>query len=421
MSQSREFGRFRARWPIFGKEVDALLGELRPDWDALRVSRHLRSRIDAGLAREVAHLHALRARARRRFASGHLPYLTSKGLEQATAEVVADARAERIAEFAGGALVWDATCGVGSDSLALAARGARVVASDRDPLLARCAAANLERAGLAGRVFAADATRPPLAAEFVVLDPDRRAGGERSGNPKDWSPTLDETLTVVGRHRGGCVKLAPAFEPLQGLGPRAEWEWVSLDRELCEVTLWLGELVRTPGSLRTATALRRDGTRTVFRGEPCAVEPHPPERIGQATWLAEPDPAVIRAGIVGALARSFGMAPIAPGIAYLVGDRRPPVGMASAWSILDHVPLDRRLVRAMLRRHDVGPVVVKKRGHPDASALLEKRFRGDGSRPGILAVTRLERGHLALLLAKPEAPGGPMVGDEGFEPPTSSL
>ena len=65
---------------------------------------------------------------------------------------------------------------------------------------------------------------------------------------------------------------------------------------------------------------------------------------------------------------------------------------------------------------------VKKRGHPDSAETLARRLRGSGSRRGWLVVTRLRQGHLALLVEPDSAAASAeVVGDEGLEPPTSSV
>ena len=61
-------------------------------------------------------------------------------------------------------------------------------------------------------------------------------------------------------------------------------------------------------------------------------------------------------------------------------------------------PLDPRRVRRMLDAHDVGAVEVRKRGHPEASEVLARRFAGKGRRRGVLVIARLEQGHHAYLL-----------------------
>ena len=402
--------------PIFGTEVERALGAIPRNASALEVALFLRSELDEPeLARRAAELHELRARAKRRLGDDRLGFLTRKGVEQASALPVARSRARRIASRAGAGIVLDATCGVGSDALALLDAGLACVAADRDWTALRCARANLVRAGHAGRVVLADALRPAVRAEWLVADPDRRAGGARSRDPERASPPLGRLLAVARRFRGACVKLPPAFDPgpLEGELEGASWQWVSSGGELAEVALWLGELAGP--ARREALALGPRGEESRLSGPLATVAPLEPDAARRVAWLAEPDPAVIRSGLVGRLAADVGMAPLAPGIAYLGGDARPSSPLLRAWRVLGTAPLDRRRVRELLRQHDVGPLTVKKRGHPDPAAALERRLRGPGSRRGLLAVTRLERGHLALLLA-----AGPRVGDEGLEPPTSS-
>jgi hypothetical protein len=60
-------------------------------------------------------------------------------------------------------------------------------------------------------------------------------------------------------------------------------------------------------------------------------------------------------------------------------------------------------VRRMLGALDIGPITVKKRGHPDPAEELARRMAGPGSRHGLVAVVRLDIGHFAVAL-------GPEVG-----------
>jgi len=115
-------------------------------------------------------------------------------------------------------------------------------------------------------------------------------------------------------------------------------------------------------------------------------------------WLAEPDPAVIRAGLVGALAHQHGLRPLAPQIAYLGGDAASESPFLRCWEVLDRCRADEKRVRALLSKHGIGPVTVKKRGHPQPADVLERRFRGRGTAAGLVCVFRGPDGHRALLL-----------------------
>ncbi|TDJ73996.1 MAG: class I SAM-dependent methyltransferase [Planctomycetota bacterium] len=390
--------------PIFGKEVALALEAIPGTATTLQIATFLRTRLDPELARRAAELHDLRIRKKGRFDPNYLAFVTKRGLEQATPQLVAEARAKQIANCARGALVWDATCGIGADSVAIALSGSTggtaLVASDRDLHTLRYARANLEHHGVNARVVVADAGRPPVVrADVVVLDPDRRASGARSLDPERWSPRFSLTLRVARSFDGACVKLAPAFDPArvgEGLEAVGAWVWVSLRGSLCEVSLWLGALADgRPG--RSVLALDGRGGVATLAGEPEDVPALSPAAAREVRWLAEPDPAVIRSGLLGNLARAEALAPLAPRIAYLGGAERPASRLLAAWRVLGTASLDRRRVRALLGRHDIGPVVVKKRGHPESADELARRFRGPGTRRGLLVVTRLEHTHLALL------------------------
>jgi hypothetical protein len=299
---------------------------------------------------------------------------------------------------------------------------------DRDPATALCASLNLRLLGLPDRTLVGDALTPPVDADVVVLDPDRRAAGKRSLDPEDGSPALGAVLALLRSRRGGCVKLAPAADP-DALEDRLDretglaWrlEWVDLDRELCELTLWTGALAeeprlgpgdrRVPGSLapnagrlRSAVSLGASGDAPVahrLSGVPTRTAPLDPSAVAAIAWILVPNPAVVRAGLVGSLGSVTGTAPLGPGIAWLGGAERPETPFGRALRVLDVSTADRRRVRAMLARHDVGPVMVWKRGHPESPEALERRFRGTGARRGLVAVARLARGHAALLLEGP--------------------
>ena len=366
-----------------------------------------------------------------------LPYLNEKGLAQASAERVARERATRITEAGEGRRVHDATCGIGADASALAQAGAHVSCGDLDPECALFTRANLEAAGYAPRVVRADARAGAVRAELVTIDPDRRAGGKRSLDPRTWSPSLAAALATAARHEGACLKLAPSLdaalllEAERAALPREQprnREWWSHAGELAEVCLWTGVLAEEGAPPRRAVLLPRGGGRAVFEGAPETAPPLSAQEAREVAWIADPDPALLRSGLLGRLAREEGMAPLAARIAFLGGPGRPSSPFLRPWRVLATCALDPRRVRAMLASFDVGPLDVSRRGHPDSAEALARRLRGRGSRRGRLVVARLDPGHRAYLVEDPRgqeaAAGGAeaeLVGDEGLEPPTPSL
>jgi len=306
------------------------------------------------------------------------------------------------------ASVLDATAGIGSDSLALASQNLRLLSSDLDPLHAACVRKNLERLGFSPRVVIADAAHPPARTDALFIDPDRRADNMRLLNPEQWSPTLSRCLQLASTVRGACFKLAPALDTdelvnLPG-NLRHSWQWTSADGELVEVTLWTG-LLSESESKREIQALRRGRPPAHYSGEP--VEDFHLSRADalEVAWISEPDPTLIRSRLLTRFARERELSPIGPSIAYLGSVTRPEASpWLKSWRVIDSEAADRRRVRALLRRHDLGEVTVKKRGHPRSAAELAREFRGKGPGRGTLIVTRLEKGHRAYLVEPAQPP-----------------
>ena len=108
------------------------------------------------------------------------------------------------------------------------------------------------------------------------------------------------------------MKIAPgvAWGDVAHLG--AEVEFVSVGGELKECVLWFGAL-RTVA--RRATLLP-DGAALA------ADEPPPlPPVVSTGQYLFDPDPAVVRAGLVGQLAAELGLSPIDHTVMLLTADR----------------------------------------------------------------------------------------------------
>lgn len=353
----------------------------------------------------------LRAKARTKFgeAADRLLF-TPAGLEQASRASVAALHAERFAA-AGCRAVADLGCGIGTESRALIAAGVGVLPVEIDPFTAAIAEANLSVAGIppasltasnlsaqAGapvRVDVRDAEQADLTgADAAFLDPARRTAGHRETrrftSPHDYSPSLEFAFGLGDRMPTG-IKLGPGFDR-ELIPPEAEAQWVSVDGQLVETGLWFGAVAR-PGVRRAALVIRgAERHELTAPGDASDVEPRP---LGE--YVHEPDGAVIRARLIGALADRLGAGMVSEGIAYLTSDTAVPTPFAQTFRVLERLPAGEKPLRRALAERGIGRLEIKKRGVPVDPAALRTRLRLRGSGSATLILTRAQGAHVALL------------------------
>ena len=326
---------------------------------------------------------------------------TEAGLEQATRLRVAALHAGRFAGL-GAALghpprVADLGCGIGGDAMALAALDLPVVAIDTDEVTATVASFNLAPFPNAS-ALQADAEAFDLGDfDAVWLDPARRTSGHsnttRLTRSEDYSPSLDFAYLLATRLPLG-MKLGPGHDRDQ-LPVDAEAQWVSVDGQVVEMGLWFGALAR-PGIRRSALLLSPDGTH-----ELTAPEDSPDVEAGSlGNYVYEPDGAVIRARLIGDLARSLDAHMLSEGIAYLTNDRLTPTPFASAFRVLETLPFDEKKLRLALLQRRIGTLEIKKRGVDVDPATLRTRLKLKGPESATLILTRAAGHRVALLVER---------------------
>ena len=332
----------------------------------------------------------LRSRAAAKFGDFAARMLfTPDGLEQATRLRVAALHAGRFAE-AGVDVMADLGCGIGADALAFAALDLGVLAIERDEVTAAIATYNL--APFSGvRVELGDATRADLTGVGGVwLDPARREGGRRLNDPADWSPPLDWAFDLARTLPTG-IKLGPGIDR-DLLPPEAEAQWISVDRDVVEVVLWFGAVAR-PGIGRAALVLGEHGT-----AELVAQEDAPDAEPGElGEYLLEPDGAVIRARLIGELARRVDGRMLDASIAWITSDAAPITPLGQTFRVLERFPLDVKTLKRELAARGIGRLEIKKRGVDVDPAEFRTRLSLKGDREATLVLTRVAGARVALL------------------------
>lgn len=325
-------------------------------------------------------------------------YWNRQALEQASSYAVSTYRAARYRGYPG---VADLGCSAGGDALALA-EVTPVTGVDLDGSRLALAQANLAALGLSSQAHWLQAdllAGLPFAAGSLALffDPARRAAGRRIYSVKAYQPPLEIISGWLEHFPALGVKLSPGVELNEIQQYPAELEFISLRGELKEAVLWFGPLQTTH---RRATLL--PGGDTLHAASAQAAQTSLP-LSDPRQYLYEPDPAVLRAGLVAALGEQIQASQLDPDIAYLTSDQLHATPFARSWEVFDWLPFQLKRLRQYLRQHGIGHLVVKKRGSPLEPERLIRDLRLEGNNQAVLFLTHL-RGKPIVILANELVP-----------------
>ena len=348
---------------------------------------------------------------------------TRAGLEQATRLEVAARHAGRMRR-AGISRVADLGCGIGGDALAFAGAGLDVLAVDADEVTAAIAAYNLApfaspaappRGSLSERsetkrveraqrdetspsapvttLHATAETTDLTDVDAVWLDPARRTTGHsetRRVAASDYSPSLEWAFSLAERMPVG-IKLGPAHDR-DALPADAEAQWVSADGSVVELVVWSGILARD-GVRRSALVIRGDESHELTAG--ADAEDADVRELG--AFVHEPDGAVIRARLIGDVARSLEAGMLDPKIAYLTGDAAVTSPFVQSFRVREVTAANPKAISQALNRHDIGTLEIKKRGMDVDPAAFRKKLTLRGAASATLILTRVDDRRMAIL------------------------
>ncbi len=351
--------------------------------DYLRHYQKLSRVYPSQLAQAALETAILRIKARSKFPKAENMYFTREALEQASPFQVSAYRVERFRPFEH---LVDLGCSIGGDTINLADI-APTLGIDSDPLRLAIAQANARAIGITDEVAFVRTELPsslPLRGPDrlgVYFHPGRRTEGQRVFSVHDYSPPLSIIENWLDFVPALAVKVSPGVNKTELASYDAELEFISLGGELKEGVLWFGPL--------KTTQMRA----TVLPGEKSILDDEfqTPLPISEPlAYLYEPDPAVIRAGLVATLGRKLGASQLDPDIAYLTAESLQPSPFAKVWKIEDWLPFNLKRLRTYLRERGVGKLVVKKRGSPLQPEELIQKLRLKGEEERVVFLTHLD-------------------------------
>ena len=350
---------------------------------------------------------SLRTLASARYGIEGARFLTRDGLEQATRPVIARRRAQIIAA-SGAARLVDLTAGLGFDSSAFVSAGLDVTVVERSPQTACLLAANVPTA----RLVLGDATDASILAEathglgpgdVIFIDPARRdPSGRRTSDgsraqperdPERWSPPWSFVVSLA-RHHQVCVKTTPSFPP-GNVPPGWHGEWTSMAGNSTEACLWSWPVFDAPRRAVRIVNAESDVAEFECTGTPGGTNV---EVVG--AWLHEPDPSIVKAGLIDDIAAVFGAWHLDRGSIWLSSDHPVTSPFLRSFAVKEALPSDPKSLRRALRERGVGTLTIKGRLTGIDPEALRKRLALDGPNTATIVIA-VSQGRRITLLVTP--------------------
>jgi THUMP domain-like len=334
---------------------------------------------------------ALRRRGRAKFGeAADDMWFTANGLEQSTSALAAAHRGARFqalnTSLGRQANVADLCCGIGADLRAITAVGCKVTGFDNDPVTVHAARLNSD-----ARVEQADVEVLDLGEyDAAFIDPARRSSGRRTFDVNAYSPPWSFVTDLLAKMPAAAAKVAPGV-PHELVPAGIEIEWVSVAGGLKEAVLWAGRL--TDGQTRRRATLLPSGATMHTKSD--ADEPAPTGEMRR--YLYEPDDAVVRAHLIGDLARSIGGVLLDATTAYVTSDELIETPFAKVFDVREVMPFSLKRLRTALRERDVGGVTIMKRGSAVDVEQLRRDLKLKGTTQAVVVLALLDGKHHAVV------------------------
>jgi hypothetical protein len=342
--------------------------------------RKLRETFADELVRAALSVHEARHRAADLLPHADQLWLTRVGLEQSTAWDVAAHKAKR---FLQSDRVSDLCCGIGVDATAIA-EFAEVTAIDTAPSMCLRTEWNalVWNRSEHIRTQCADVTSLDWSDKIVHVDPDRRSGRDRPTKRLElYQPSLEWMQQLTRTAAGGGIKISPASNFLQKF-PACEIELISLKGECREATVWFGRLAGEHAfratALPTGESISADPLSAWTNVVPTAAE-----------YIFDPDPAIVRSGLLDVMAEQYGLQRLDAEEEYLTGAECTTSGFVTAFRIEAVLSGNLKDLKQHLRSDPSTHYEVKCRRIPTNADAIRRQLPTGPAAPRVIFFARI--------------------------------
>ena len=118
------------------------------------------------------------------------------------------------------------------------------------------------------------------------------------------------------------------------------------------------------------------------------------------TWLYEPDRALLRAGLVGAVTAATGGQELDSGVGYVSAGRSEDLPFARRYAVVEAMPFNVKALRGWLRDRQVDRLTIKKRGVSLDADLLRRQLRlpPKGRNEALVVISRVRSQQVVLVV-----------------------
>ena len=311
---------------------------------------------------------------------------TEQGAQQATSWKLAKYHATKFKAFN---KVADLCCGIGVDLINIAKEKEQVYAIDLDADILKIAKYNCKSQNLNNIKFiSGKAEEFNQQVDAIFIDPDRRPGRNRRIAPEEYSPPFSKIMELRNICPNIAVKLSPAIDYIRlNLPIDSTLEFVSENGTLKEILLCMGDLA-TENCERKAVLLP---TNLTLQNSNAKIKITEIQK-----YLFEPDPAIIRAGLVQEMGNKIGYNLIDSKLALLTGSHILQSEFGKVFEVEEIMKFDLKKVRKYVRENKIGELIIKTRGFPESVERFRKKIKLKGKKSVVMFILRKGDDHIIV-------------------------
>jgi SAM-dependent methyltransferase len=354
-------------------EIHAIAEEYLPLLkNPLKLSEKLSKKFNPQERRAVMHYLEILPKIRKKFCLQNIDLICDRlAYEQATAKDISEYKAKL---WHSNAKILDLCCGMGGDSFWLP-KGIAVSGVDIAPKRVLMFNENMERLGLPHRAILQNALEVS-GGDFFCIDPVRR---------EELSPSFKNILELSKKFNGGMIKLPPAF-PENEIPKESDIMYLGNENDCRECLMLNGifgkETIR-------AVAISKNET-FEWQCKKSELQNISLEVKKLGGFILEPYPVLVRSHLFLSEAKKYGFWQIDRTLAYVSCENllQKHSGF-TAYNVVEQSSLSTSNVKAMLKKHDIGKITLKKRGVEVVPETEIRRLAPKGEKEGVLFYTRI--------------------------------